>query len=310
MSDSDAAALRARRIDDVGFDYASQPVLPWDSCNLCGANEWVVITHTDRYGYGARTTSCRRCSLTVMNPRMTRDAYADFYAGVYRPLVSAYHGRQIDAKTIQAEQAEYAQATAELIAPFVRSGGTLLDVGGSTGVVAAHLAQQFALQATVLDPAPDEIAAADEAGIETVTGFVEDWDPNGRQFELVGMFQTLDHLLDLRAALETVAAVLAPDGLFVADIVDFRAAYLRNWSIEAATKVDHPFSLTQPTIEAFLCRAGLSPVLTSFSSDHLHVLYVCRPAAPDHAALPSTEAVRRHFDELRFVQNAPAPPPR
>jgi nicotinamide-nucleotide amidase len=35
---------------------------------------------------------------------------------VYRPLVSAYHGRRIDAETLQAEQREYAAVRAETLA--------------------------------------------------------------------------------------------------------------------------------------------------------------------------------------------------
>ena len=44
---------------------------------------------------------------------MTADAYGRFYDGIYRPLVSAFHGRLIDAATIQAEQREYAAERAD-----------------------------------------------------------------------------------------------------------------------------------------------------------------------------------------------------
>jgi SAM-dependent methyltransferase len=306
MSGSDNQA-RAERIAQLGYDFAAQPREAHDACNLCGTDDWVVITHVDRYGYPATTTSCRRCSLTMLNPQMTRDAYAAFYSGVYRPLVSAYHGRLIDARTIQDEQREYAAATADLLAPFLGDSKTLLDIGGSTGVVSTELSRRFGVRATVLDPAPDEIAEAGGAGLETLTGFVEDWEPAGRTFDVVGMFQTLDHLLDVQGALATVRSVLAPGGLFAADIVDFRAAYLRNWSVEAATKIDHPFSLTQTTIECYFRRAGLRPVRSSYSADHLHVLYLCRAAEPEPDALPTQAAVDRHFDEVRLVQNAPGP---
>ena len=88
---------------------------------------------------------CLRCGLVFLNPLMTSDAYAEFYADVYRPLVSAYHGRRIDAETIQDEQREYAAIRAELLAPHLEGRGAkaLLDVGGSTGVVAHHLKERF-----------------------------------------------------------------------------------------------------------------------------------------------------------------------
>ena len=301
------AGSRAERIAALGWDYGAEPLEPVAACNLCGADRWTVLTHRDRYGYPATATACGRCSLTVLNPRMGAAGYGRFYDGVYRPLVSAYHGRLIDARTIQAEQREYAAQMERFLAPFLsgRRGARLLDVGGSTGVVAAHLCRAFGLRATVLDPAPAEIEEAAALGIETVTAFVEEWDPEGARFEVVGMFQTIDHLLDVSATLAKLRTAIADDGLFVVDIVDFRAAYLRNASVEEGVKVDHPYSLTEPTAEAYLARAGFEPVRKSYSADHLHVAYLCRPAAPRPDALPDPVEVRDFFREVRWVQNAP-----
>jgi hypothetical protein len=101
--------------------------------------------------------------------------------------------------------------------------------------------------------------------------------------------------------------VIADDGLLLVDIVDFRANYLKYWSIESALKIDHPFSLTEETAEAYLARAGFEPVKRSYSADYHLVLYVCRPCTPDPDALPAPDSVARFFREVRFVQNAPRP---
>jgi hypothetical protein len=72
-----------------------------------------------------------RCGLVFLNPRLTAEAYGRFYDGIYRPLVSAFHGRLIDARTIQAEQRDYARRAREFIRPFIaeRTPGRLLDIG-------------------------------------------------------------------------------------------------------------------------------------------------------------------------------------
>src|SRR6188768_3066564 len=129
---------RATRIATLGYDYQSQPRESVEHCNLCGSSRFVVLTHRDRYGYGTQAHACEQCGLVFLNPRMTANAYGRFYDGVYRPLVSAFHGRLIDAQTIQAEQREYAAERAEFLRPFLAHGTrrTLLDIGGSTGVVA------------------------------------------------------------------------------------------------------------------------------------------------------------------------------
>jgi hypothetical protein len=169
------APERRDRIAAFGYDYAAQPREALATCNLCASATFAIVTHRDRYGYPAEAHACMQCGLVFLNPRMTAEAYSRFYDGVYRPLVSAFHGRLIDAKTIQAEQRDYAVERASLLRPFVASGAltTMLDIGGSTGVVAHHFAEQFGLRGTLIDPAPLEVEEARRLGLETITGLVE-----------------------------------------------------------------------------------------------------------------------------------------
>ena len=302
------AAIRADRIAALGYDYARQEKAALRACNLCGASGRTILTHRDRYGYAAPAVACWRCGLVALDPRMTARAYAEFYDGVYRPLVSAYHGRRIDADSIQHEQREYAAAFADFAAPFLEGAigerRAMLDVGGSTGVVAGHFARRFGLNAAVLDPAHAELAVAERSGIRTIPALLEEWEPD-RAYDVVALFQTIDHLLDLSGALSKLRRTLAPDGLLLFDIVDFRAGYMRNASVEEAVKIDHPFYLVQETTEALLARAGFAPVGKSYAADHLHVAYACRTCEPRFDALPDAAWVRSFFDEVRRVQNAP-----
>src|SRR5262245_53799439 len=179
-------ADRRQRIQALGYDYAAQSRDLITTCNLCGGNVLVTLTHRDRYGYPACATACSRCGLVFLNPRMTADAYIRFYDGVYRPLVSAFHGRLIDARTILDEQQEYAVDRANTVRPFLTGKGlaTMLDIGGSTGVVAAHFAREFGLKGTLIDPAPLEVDHARALGLETITGLVETHDFGASRFDV------------------------------------------------------------------------------------------------------------------------------
>jgi hypothetical protein len=300
-----ATAERRDRIAAVGFDYAAEPTEARTACNLCGAAGFVVLTHRDRYGYPAEAHACRRCGLVFLNPRLTADAYGRFYRGVYRPLVSAFHGRLIDAHTIQDEQRVYAAERVTFLRPYLTAGlKTLLDIGGSTGVVAAHIAREFGLEGAIIDPAPLEVAEARRLGLEAMTGLVEEHDFRGRRFDVVLICQTVDHLLDVAGTLQRVRELMTDHGRLFLDIVDFRAAYLRNWSIEDAVKIDHPYYLTEPTAMAYLRRAGFEVLRTDYAADHLHVGYVCAPSEADPNALPAAACADRLLHEVRFVQNA------
>lgn len=309
-SPTDAAGARAERIRALRYDYAGEPKHPIETCNLCGGTTRVVLTHRDRYLYPAQASGCRRCGLVCLDPVMTADAYKRFYASVYRPLVSAYHGRLIDAKTIQAEQRDYAVERGDLLDPFLRGRhfATLFDIGGSTGVVAHAFCTRFALQGTVIDPSPLELEEARRLGLKTITGIVEDYDAGSERFDLVVMCQTVDHLLDIAGALKAIRGLLNPQGLFFVDIVDFRAAYLRQWSVEEGVKIDHPYSLTESTMETYLKRAGFEILRVDYAADHLHVSYVCRRGEPAAELLPPQGDVDGFWREVRFVQNAPNGP--
>ena len=275
-----ATEERAARIASVGYDYAARKVEPVEACNLCGSTDFVEAAHRDRYGYPARFLICRRCGLGFLSPRLTPAEYVAFYERVYRPLVSAFHGRRIDAETVQAEQREYAAELVEFLRTTLpRPPASVLDVGGSTGIVASAVCAAFGAEGTVLDPAPDELAVAAAAGLETVAGFAEDFDPGERRWELVLLCQTIDHLLDVRATLESMRRMTSTGGHAFVDVLDVMLAAHRQGSVEGAVKIDHPYYLTRDTARAFFVRAGLEPVAERLSADG-HWGFLLAPSAP------------------------------
>jgi len=271
---------RRARIEALAYDYASRAKEPVRECNLCGGSRLVEVSRVDRYGYSAVFMLCARCGLGFIAPRLTPAEYAVFYDGVYRPLVSAYHGRLIDAETVQVEQLEYAEALgAHLDRVLGSRPRSIMDVGGSTGVVAAPLRERFGAEVTVLDPAPEELRVAEAAGMETVAGFAEDYDPAGRTWDLVLLCQTIDHLLDVRSTLEAIRRMLGPDGRAFVDVLDVGFMMRRHGGIEGAVKVDHPFYLTRRTALAYFAVAGLEP-RSERTSDDGHWGFVLAPAEP------------------------------
>lgn len=254
----------------AGFNYDAQSKEWLGGCPLCGAwdEHYETFANRDRYGFRVLSVTCTQCGLNFLPQRMTREAYARFYETAYRPLVSAFHGREINAQTIQPEQRVYAQALGDFLEPYVWQGlQALLDIGGSTGVVAISLAHRFGLKPTVIDPAPEELALA---GGETIPGFVEDYDPQGRRFDLVTMCQTADHVLDLMGTLKKVRSLLSQYGLFFVDIVDFEQT--------REVKIDHPYNLTRRTMREFLRRAGFDVVCEKDMASK-HIGFVCTRGA-------------------------------
>jgi 2-polyprenyl-3-methyl-5-hydroxy-6-metoxy-1,4-benzoquinol methylase len=269
---------RAERIAAVGYDYAARETEPVEACNLCGSTELVELARRDRYGYSASLEMCRRCGLAFLSPRLTAAEYGAFYEDVYRPLISAYHGRRIDAETVQDDQRGYAAELVELLAANLPTPpSSVMDVGGSTGIVSAAVRDAFGSAVTVLDPAPAELEVAAAAGMETIAGFAEDFDPGERRWDLVLLCQTIDHLLDVRGTLEAMRRMTG--GHAFVDVLDLLIAARKQGSVEGAAKIDHPYYLTHDTAVAFFGATGFEPVAERLSADG-HWGFVLAPGDP------------------------------
>jgi 2-polyprenyl-3-methyl-5-hydroxy-6-metoxy-1,4-benzoquinol methylase len=271
----------------IAYDYDAREKEAVTACNLCGGTDFAALARRDRYGYEATLRMCRRCGLGFLSPRLTADEYGRFYEQVYRPLVSDFHGRRIDAETVQDDQRAYAAELVGFLREHLsRAPRSVLDVGGSTGIVAGAVRDAFGAEATVLDPAPDELEVAAAAAMETIAGFAEDYDPGKRRWELVLLCQTIDHLLDVRSTLEFMRRATADDGHAFVDELDLLIG-ARKKGVEGVAKIDHPYYLTHDTAVALFLATGFEPVAERLSEDG-HWGFLLRPAEarePDWDAL-------------------------
>jgi len=256
--------------------YASQPKEEVKRCNLCGGTRFKPFAREDRYGLPVESVQCKSCRLIFLNPRMTTEAYAEFYRnGTYRELLSEFYGRPFTTQSIEEDQRKYADKVIGLLAPHqVRlvswldpfSAGLpkrLLDIGGSTGVVAEAVAKQFGLDAIVIEPSEVEAKRAMSRGLRVWSGMIEDFEPDRALFDAILLCQTMDHLLDIMGALRTIRTWLADDGLFFCDLA---------WN--NPIKVDHPYYLDDHTAKDYFRRAGFKALYEGKDADGTHLNYL------------------------------------
>lgn len=256
---------------DSAFDYEREPKMVITVCNLCGNDCFASVADVDRYGLPVRTVRCSNCGLVFLNPRMTEAAYSRFYrTGAYRMLLSKFYGRPITPRTIETEQAAYAKALIPTMTPLFgsRAGGTLLDVGGSTGVVAEVVAKEFFCSVVVLEPSRAEAERARSRGLEVAQMTLKKYDPT-RRYNGALLCQTVDHLTDIMGSLRKIRGMLRMSSPFFIDIVVWKDQ-------PDQIKVDHPFYLTEETACLYLCRAGFRRVSTQLSEDQKHMNFLCR----------------------------------
>ncbi len=298
-TDQDLLADRTDRISAVDFDYDVQPK-SCARCNLCGGEHGWGIAWRDRFGFPATYWLCRGCGLVYARSPMTAAAFDEFYwSGTYRRLVEAFTGQMQTVAEMEAGQMDYGRFVKSHFAEYAAPGsesGRLLDIGGSTGATIEAAAFPEEWRITVLDPAEDELKHAKRRGFETVCGTLDDFGTSPMGFNLITMFQTIDHILDVTGALAKIRDMLTAGGLFLFDIVEFRVLVASMKSVEQAVKIDHPFGLTIPTIKAYLARAGFKEVKRVSTPDYRKTFFLCEACEPRPDALPSCSSVGEMFD--------------
>ena len=232
------------------------------TCDACGEPApWIVETE-DRYGLPMRVMVCPRCTLIAQADRMNPDSAAVFYRDLYRPLISAFHGRTIRPREVYAESRMRASEVWGVLREYADEvrGRAWVDVGGGTGGSIDGLAERGIEPASVciVDPAGAELAVAEQAGYEVYGQIAEDgsgWS-DGR-FDLLLCLQTLDHVLDLRQVVTNIHRALRPGGLAVVTVADYLLVHRdRSWM---DLKLDHTYFFSRRALDVAARRAGLVP---------------------------------------------------
>ena len=110
-------------------------------CNLCGGEHHVEVARRDRYGYPIALRLCAACGLGFLSPRPTAEAYA---ASTATSTARWSRPTTAGASTPRPSRTSSAATPPSLRAWIARTTphgpASVLDVGGSTGVVAAAFA--------------------------------------------------------------------------------------------------------------------------------------------------------------------------
>jgi SAM-dependent methyltransferase len=272
-------------------------------CNLCGSEQNAVIGYNDRYGLPIRTAMCTSCGLVYMMDRFTQEGYSEFYRdGAYRRITSAFAGSVATIEDLQADQAQYAKNLSRFLDGRLPARGNvrLLDVGGSSGEVALELVQRLGVEATVLDPSQEEIEAARKHGLNGVVGSAETWDTDER-FDIVMMCRTLEHLFDLRGTMEKIRRLLAPDGLFYCDFLDYMELCRMTGHPQTVSKVDHCYWMTMSTAPALFRSMGFEVVSLHFVPKPQHIgllLRQCEAAAIQPMSWTQAQPILRDLQQI------------
>jgi ubiquinone/menaquinone biosynthesis C-methylase UbiE len=213
------------------------------------ASGWQAFRCTHS-GYGAHPpiVRCRRCGLVYTDPRPEDEGILQTYQAVEDPLyVEEREGRVL---TFEHHLKPLERLTGE------PDGRPLLDVGAYTGVF-VEIATEHGWQAWGLEPSRWAVEQARSRGHKMVQGTLETASLPSGHFDVVTMWDVIEHLTDPRDALRRAHRLLVPGGLLVVHTIDIESLFARllgprwPWLMEM-----HIYYFSRSTLRAMLERCG------------------------------------------------------
>lgn len=234
-------------------------------CNLCGAEDGAVrypstigegqdgdwrafrCTHC---GYGRHHTivQCQRCGLVYTDPRPERRDILETYQAVEDPLyLEEREGRVLTFE-------HHLKPLEHLTGPPDHR--PLLDVGCYTGVF-VEIAARHGWDAWGVEPSRWAVEQAQAQGLHVVQGTLDTAGLPEEYFDVVTMWDVIEHVTDPSGTLRRVHRLLKPGGLMVVHTIDIESPFARlmgarwPWLMEM-----HIYYFSRGTLRAMLKQCG------------------------------------------------------
>ncbi len=272
------------------------------SCPLCNAHPYRPLWSRGEAQY----VRCSECTLVYENPRLTETELRDFYS------VESYFINRDGGKDTPGYQDYFQQCSPGLLQeyfsilefhagqqPFIR----FLDIGCGPGGLVAE-AKRHGWNASGLEISRWALEKGRAEGLDIIEGTLQDARFAEAEFDMISMFDVLEHLPHPREAMSEVARVLKPKGILVIETPNVEGFFVRNLYGAASDMVKpraHICLYSPKTARRLLNEAGLAEV-------RLRLFPWCRRITPGYlkglllSRLPGREPIQLTWNEsMRII---------
>jgi|SRR5688572_22156599 len=205
-------------------------------CNLCGSNDSLLLypstidpiyniedysafqCTTTGYGKHHAIVKCRHCGLVYANPRNSSREVLEKYVKVEDPLY--FQERQGRVITF----GKHLRPLHNFTGP--PAGRTLLDIGAHIGVF-VEVANKAGWNAIGIEPSNWSVEIARQSGIELIEGTLASSNLPDNHFDVVTLWDVIEHLSDPMTELKHVFRVLKPGGWVVIHTMNIESFFAR-----------------------------------------------------------------------------------
>ena len=252
-------------------------------CNLCGAtdtellhpttiseeanppHEWFQCT-SSAYGKHPPIVKCRRCGLVYTNPRLEeREILHEYECAIDTTYLQEREGRILTFR-------RNLEPLLRLVPP--REGPRLLDIGCHIGVF-LEIAQEQGWEAWGVEPSAWAADQARARGLRVTTATLREARFPDQFFDIVTMWDVIEHLTNPLASLQEAHRVLAPGGIICIHTINIESPFARlvghrwPWLMEM-----HLYYFSPQTLTHMLEKAGFQVIQMVAQGRYLRLGYL------------------------------------
>ena len=218
------------------------------------------------YGHHAQIVQCRNCGYVYANPRWSGEEILEAYTAVTdETYVQERAGRELTfQKHLRAMEKRLGQA----------NGRSLLDVGAYIGVF-VEAAAQAGWQACGVEPSEWAAAVAQQRGLPVIHGTQAAPELAGKQFNVVTMWDVIEHVADPSDEIGKAYELLVPGGWLVVHTMDISSLMARLMGSRWPWLMDmHIHYFSQKTLQQMLEKNGFEVVWSGAEGRYLRLNYL------------------------------------
>ena len=243
-------------------------------CNLCGEDDTILVFKKDEYNI----VRCNNCGLLYTNPRDSELEIAKIYQRPYFELEKFAGRARIGYRDYLKDKEIHKLYFKKKLRQVRRhkKKGTLLDVGCATGYF-LEKAKKAGFDAWGIDISSYAIKEARKivGKNKAYVGTAKDISIKRKNFDVVTIYQTLEHSSDPLGDLLRIYKLLIPGGLLVITVPDqgsfFEKILKKSWF--AYKPKEHLYYFDSKTIKKILKKAGFVKIMVRWDDTRPYPLY-------------------------------------
>lgn len=229
------------------------------------------------YGHHPQIVACNQCGHVYANPRWSEDELVTAYTAVEDQIyVTERAGRELTFQKHLAAMEKHIGAA---------NGRSLLDVGAYIGVF-VEVAQAAGWNASGVEPSTWAAKEAQRHGLNVIQGTQDAPVLQGSQFDVVTMWDVIEHVAEPLAEVQKANRLLKPDGWLVVHTMDIDSLTARLMGSRWPWLMDmHLHYFSQQSMAYMLQLAGFEVAWSGVQGRYLRLGYLASRVEGLHGAL-------------------------